>query len=103
MFTTIHDYLYQYPDVGLDLLTPAGMVQIMPKEGHDLLSPAARYRKLPVIGTNNKVIVSDLLHQRICKIIRYPQDPWRVFIVTDLPAVTASGIPSSFYEQTSFL
>ena len=39
MLATVRDYLNQYPDTGIDLLTPAGLVKIPPRQGRDLLSP----------------------------------------------------------------
>lgn len=105
MNITVHDYLKQYPDTGLDLLTPAGLVSIPPRIGRDLLSPGGGRMKFAVNGTNEKVPASDLLEQRICKIVRYRNDPWRVFMLTNLPSDAAGKLyhPELLYEQMSFL
>jgi len=105
MFATVRDYLNQYPDTGIDLLTPAGLVKIPPRQGRDLLSPGGGKQRFTVCGSNVKIPASDLLEQHICKIVSYRGDPWRVFMLTNLPsALTRNNYhPELLYEQTSFL
>lgn len=105
MYATVKDYLNQYPDTGLDLLTPVGLVKIPPRTGRELLAPDGGRMKFPVCGANTKVIGSDLLEQHICKIVSYRGDPWRVFMLTNLPSALSRNKyrPEQIYEQTSFL
>ena len=105
MFVTVRDYLSQYPDIGIDLLTPAGLVSIPSRQGQELLSPGGGKRRFSVSGSNTKILASDLLEQRICKIVRYDRDPWRVFMLTDLPSalVRKNYHPELIFEQISFL
>ena len=105
MYATVKDYLNQYPDTGLDLLTPVGLVKIPPRTGRELLAPGGGRMKFPVCGANTKVIASDLLEQHICKIVSYRGDPWRVFMLTNLPSALSGNKyrPEQIYEQTSFL
>lgn len=105
MFATVRDYLNQYPDTGLDLLTPVGLVKIPPRSGRDLLSPGGGKMKFAVCGANTNVAASDLLEQHICKIVSYRGDPWRVFMLTNLPSALSRNTyrPDLLYEQTSFL
>lgn len=105
MYATVKDYLNQYPDTGLDLLTPVGLVKIPPRIGRELLAPGGERMKFPVCGANTKVTASDLLEQHICKIVSYRGDPWRVFMLTNLPSVLSRNTCRSeqLYEQTSFL
>lgn len=99
MNITVRDYLNQYPDSGLDLLTPAGLVSIPPHLGQELLSPCGAKMKFCVCGTKEKVVASALLEQCICKIVRYSNDPWRMFMLVNPPG----EMPSSevLYEQAS--
>ena len=105
MYATVKDYLNQYPDTGLDLLTPVGLVKIPPRTGRELLAPGGGRMKFPVCGANTKVAASDLLEQHICKIVSYRGDPWRVFMLTNLPSALSRSKyrPEQIYEQTSFL
>lgn len=105
MYATVKDYLNQYPDTGLDLLTPVGLVKIPPRIGRELLAPGGGRMKFPVCGANTKVTASDLLEQHICKIVSYRGDPWRVFMLTNLPSALSRNTyrPEQLYEQTSFL
>lgn len=61
--------------------------------------------KFAVCGANTKVAASDLLEQHICKIVIYRGDPWRVFMLTNLPSALSRNTyrPEQLYEQTSFL
>ena len=105
MYATVREYLNQYPDTGIDLLTPVGLVKIPPRSGRDLLSPGGGKMKFAVCGANTKVAASDLLEQHICKIVSYRGDPWRVFMLTNLPSALSRNryLPEQLYEQTSFL
>ena len=105
MNITVRDFLKQYPDSGLDLLTPAGLVNIPPRTGRELLSPGGNKMKFFVCGTREKVSAADLLEQQICKIVKYRNDPWRVFMLVNPPERMAHRRPSAevVYEQTSFL
>ncbi len=105
MFATVRDYLNQYPDTGIDLLPPVGLVKIPPRSGRDLLSASGGRMRFAVCGANTKVTASDLLEQHICKIVSYRGDPWRVFMLTNLPSALSRNTyhPDLLYEQTSFL
>ncbi len=105
MYATVKDYLNQYPDIGIDLMTPVGLVKIPPRMGRDLVGPGGEKMKFSVCGTKTKVTASDLLDQYICRIISYRNDPWRVFMLTNLPSALSENLfhPERFYEQTSFL
>lgn len=99
MNITVRDYLKQYPDSGLDLLTPAGLVRIPPRLGQELLSPGGAKMKFNVCGTKEKVIASALLEQCICKIVSYRNDPWRMFMLVNPPGKMTSS--EELYEQAS--
>lgn len=99
MNITVRDYLKQYPDLGLDLLTPAGLVRIPPLLGQELLSPGGDRMKFYICGTRQKVFASDLLGQQISKIVRYRHNLWSVFILTNAGSSKADAL----FEQMSFL
>lgn len=105
MNISVRDYLKQYPDFGLDLLTPAGLVKIPPRLGQELLAPSGGRMTFYICGSKDKVFASALLEQYICKIIRYRNDPWRVFILVNPPGEMSCKKTSSdaLYEQASFL
>lgn len=99
MMITVRDYLKQYPDLGLDLLTPAGLVKIPPRLGRELLALGGDTMKFYICGSKDRVLASALLEQCICKIVRYHNDPWRVFMLTN----ARSGKTDALFEQMSFL
>lgn len=104
MNITVRDYLKQYPDSRLDLLTPAGLIKIPPRLGQELLTPGGDRIKFYICGPKDKVLASDLLEQCICKIVRYRNDPWRVFMLVNPPGEMSGEKTSSdvLYEQASF-
>ncbi len=99
MIITVRDYLKQYPDLGLDLLTPAGLVKIPPRLGRELLAPGGAKMKLHVCGTKEKIFASELLTQQISKIVRYRRNLWSVFMLTNAGSSNADAL----FDQMSFL
>ncbi len=100
MIITVRDYLKQYPDLGLDLLTPSGLVKIPPRLGRELLSPGGDKMKFHVCGTQEKVFASEVLEQQISKIVRYRCNLWNVFMLVNPPGEMPSS--EALYEQASF-
>ncbi len=103
MIITVRDYLKQYPDLGLDLLMPAGLVKIPPQLGRELLAPGGAKMKLHVSGTKEKVFASEVLEQQISKIVRYRRNLWSVFMLTNVESGTPASKADALFEQMSFL
>lgn len=104
MFITVKEFLRQNPNAMLDLMTPKGLVRLVPEYGQWLLTKNGGNARLKTTGTKEMVLGSDLLDQVVCKIIPYRNRRNQIFLLTNTPEAAAKSHyrPRIEFEQMTF-